>query len=204
MPWFDPVQLAFRTLVGVTHWSNYLYHNPRFLRGRILWQFPAQALFPAISGHGTGTGAIGPTPHTEAAWTRALDGTYPQNVDSYAYQLFALPPQFIGNGSGNVNVTVRIYSLARAVTGSVRWQARLKAVADGEDFDGVTTWDGTGACTCPVATTLGQLDVAEFSVSVAGLAANDLVALEVARLGTHADDNLAADAQLLYIQGEAG
>ena len=203
MPWYDPAVLAFRTLVGVTHWTNFVYHNTRFLRGRIIWQFPAQALLPGITGHG-GLGPTGPKPHDTAAWIRDFDAVYPKDVDRVAFQKFALPGNFVGNGAGNVNVKVFVYFIARSGTGAVRWRARLKAVAEGEAWDTATGWDAEGACTCSVESTVGRLGMAEFTVTVAGLTAKDLVALEIARVGSHADDNMQANAELIYCQGEAG
>ena len=203
MPWFPPVQLAFRTFVGVTHWTNYIFHNPGYLKGRVLWQYPPQALLPGRGSTGE-VGPTGPEPNTAAEWLRSYKLDFPKSGDAHVYQQFACPPDFIGNGTGDVNIAVLVYWNSAEVTGNVRWRVRARAVAEGENWNESSAWDAEASETDAVQDMAGELSVAVWTLTVTGLTARDLVGIEISRDVGHAEDTALEAATLIYTQGETG
>lgn len=101
--------------------------------------------------------------------------------------------------------TVITYRAASATTGSVRWQAALEAITDGDatDTDTASSFDTANSAGATVPGTAGHIDQISITMTNAdSIAAGDYCRLRINRDadGTSGTDDATGDAQILAVE----
>ena len=136
MPWFPPVQLAFRTLVGVTHWANYIFHNPRYLKGRVLVAVPAAGVASGPRFNGRGRADRAPNRTLTAEWLAQLQAGFSEVWRRPRLPAIRMPARLYWEWDWRrEHIAVLVYWTSAEVTGNVRWRVRARAVAEGENWN---------------------------------------------------------------------
>lgn len=97
------------------------------------------------------------------------------------------------------------YRAASAITGSVRWQASLEAITDGDatDTDAASSFDTANSNGAVVPGTAGYIDQISITMTTAdSIAAGDYCRLRINRDadGTSGTDDATGDAQILAVE----
>lgn len=106
--------------------------------------------------------------------------------------------------TGAITVVVT-YRMASAITGSVRWQAALEAISDGDavDTDAASSFDTANSNGVTVPGTAGHIDQLSITMTNAdAIAAGDYFRLRLNRDadGTSGTDDATGDAQVLAVE----
>ncbi|MYD95411.1 MAG: hypothetical protein F4Y02_17385 [Chloroflexi bacterium] len=192
MAWTNPLTWETEQVVSASDLNTHLRDNLKYMKGRVLAQWPAHAL--AI---GESNAADGPDVSSVISGA-ASEYLFADDADQKVYGYFAAPQDF----AGDTPLVVRLYWSAAATTGTVRWKAGILAWGSGEAMTG--SHAGTGV-TADVSTTTNQLAVTAITITNPGIAANDLICLEIERqAATNTPDTMSGDARLHFVQLEVG
>ena len=191
MTWTDPLTWETEQVVSASDLNTHLRDNLKYLKGRVLAQWPAHALAT-----GDSDAADGPEVSSVISGA-ASEYRFADDADQKVYGYFAAPQDFLGD----TPLVARLYWTAAATTGSVRWEAGILAWGSGEAMTG--SHAGTGV-TADVSTTTNQLAVTAFTITNHSIAANDFICLEIERHATDALDTMSGDARLHFVQLEVG
>lgn len=192
MAWTRPSDWTTGQVVSAADLNTQVRDNLKYLKGRVLAQWPAHAL--AI---GDSNAADGPEASSVISGA-ASEYQFADDADQKAYGYFAAPQDFVGD----TPLVVRLYWTAAATTGSVRWEAGILAWGSGQAMTG--SHAGTGV-TADVSATTNQLTVTAITITNPGIVANDLVCLEIERqAATNTPDTMSGDARLHFVQLEVG
>ena len=170
--------------------------NFKWLKGRLMFQFPAQMLISPTSGS-LNTG--GPIPDSSVTWISLYVQRFVSTGVRAADGMFECPDGFVGMDALNVELTWK----TTLTTGSVRWKVTIYAVADDAALDTAPTGQ-SAEVTSAAPDTAGKRQTVSVSIASPGLAAGDLVVVRITRDTTHAADDLAGDALLAFVKGEVG
>ena len=192
MAWTTPSDWTTGQVVSASNLNTQVRDNLKYLKGRVLAQWPAQTLAVSAS-----DAADGPELSSVVSGA-AYEYQFADDASEKVYGYFVAPQDFVGD----TPLVVRLYWTAAATTGSVRWETGILAWGSGEALTG--SHAGTGV-TADASATTNQLTVTAITITNPGMAANDLVCLEIERQATETTpDTMSGDARLHFVQLEVG
>ena len=193
MAWTNPLTWETGQVVSASDLNTHLRDNERYLRGRVLAQWPASTLATSTSDV-----AVGPELSSVISGA-AYEYRFADDASQKVYGYFAAPPGFVGD----TPLVAKLYWTASSTTGAARWEISLGSWSAGElPNTHVVPSDGFALAT--VATTANHLSIATITVALPDIAANDLVCLQVARNSEETTDTMTGDARLHFVQLEVG
>lgn len=192
MAWTNPLTWATGQVVSASDLNTHLRDNLKYLKGRVLAQWPAQTLAT-----GTSDAAEGPE-LSSIIGGAAYEYRFVDDASRKVYGYFAAPPGFVGDAP----LVVRLYWSAAATTGLVHWSIGILGWSRGEALTGSHV--GTGVSGSPSGTG-NQLNITTITLASAGISANDLICLEIERqAAANTPDTMSGDARLHFVQLEVG
>ena len=111
MAWTNPLTWETEQVVSASDLNTHLRDNLKYMKGRVLAQWPAHALATSDS-----DSAGGPDVSSVISGA-ASEYLFADDADQKVYGYFAAPQDF----AGDTPLVARLYWSAAATTGSVRW-----------------------------------------------------------------------------------
>ena len=195
MPWnANPRTYAVGERLRALWLNQFQRDNTNYLKGRLLAQWPAQAL---SGGMGT-TRPRGPLEVLTAnlgyyVWEFAADD------DQQVHGFCTMPVDHVGDESPQVKLTWD----SDATSGAVRWQVRAQAIGAGE-ADPTAALSSSVAFTATVNATANRKTVTTLTLAISGVEADDLIYWTIRRIGSNSGDTAAGVANLRIVTVEAG
>ena len=193
MAYTEPPDLAFRTLVGTSHWNPYVAANVKYMKGRGLYIWPAEALRGA-------TGTARPRGPVEKATAFAVDYVWEfVSGEARAVHARCIAPESL---VGDTDPKLWIEWATDETSGDVRWVLTAAAVSAGDPLP-PTALPESVTSTVTVPATASDRVLTEVTLSMT-IAAEDALYWKLEREGDHSGDTAAGDVRLYALMLETG